>query len=117
MHGSHCMRIVAAHTDGDLAVARGLFAEYASSLDTDLCFQNFEQELNDLPGRYAPPRGRLLLAWEQTEAAGCVALREFAAGICEMKRLYVRPAFRRRAVGRELAQAVIAAAQEIGYAI
>src|SRR5262249_44778551 len=79
------------------------------------CFQNFEKELAVLPGKYAPPSGRLLLLKHRDAFAGCAALREIGKGICEMKRLYVRPAFRRLGAGRMLAQRIIEAAREIGY--
>jgi ribosomal protein S18 acetylase RimI-like enzyme len=92
-----------------------LFLEYRDSLGLDLCFQNFNEELAELPGRYAPPKGRLLLAMDGTQSAGCVALREIGPGICEMKRLFVRPAFRQHGAGRLLAQTVISAARDTGY--
>lgn len=81
----------------------------------NLCFQNFEQELATLPGDYAPPHGRLLLAEYETKLAGCVALHKWEAGICEMKRLYLRPAFRGKGLGRVLAEAIITEARNIGY--
>lgn len=109
------MQILAAHRPEFLPAIRTLFGEYAASLDIDLCFQNFEQELAELPGRYAPPEGRLLLAVEKEQAVGCVALRKIGDGVCEMKRLYVRPTFRRRGVGKKLAAGIITAAKEIGY--
>jgi len=105
-----------ASTPEDLAVARALFEEYAAWLKVDLCFQGFAAELAGLPGLYAPPRGRLLLAHQQGQAAGCVALRPLASAVCEMKRLFVRPAFRGQKVGRLLAEQVIGEAREIGYA-
>jgi len=85
-------------------------------LDIDLCFQGFEHEVAGLPGAYAPPRGRLLLALDGAVPAGCVALRPLAAATCEMKRLYVRPAARGRRVGRLLAETVLREARGIGYA-
>ncbi|MFB3813136.1 MAG: GNAT family N-acetyltransferase [Terriglobales bacterium] len=109
------VRIVQATTAEQVELARELFQEYAASLGFDLCFQNFTQELASLPGDYAPPSGRLLLAVEADEAAGCVALHDLGHSICEMKRLYLRPKFRGRGLGRELAEAVIRSAREIGY--
>jgi len=108
-------RVVAGHSPEHLATVRQLFTEYSNSLDTDLCFQNFTQEMAELPGKYAPPPGRLLLAQDGAEVAGCVGLRDLGGGTCEMKRLYVRPAFRRNRIGRLLAEQVIAAARQIGY--
>jgi putative acetyltransferase len=98
-----------------IAQARELFQEYAQSLGVNLCFQNFEQELAGLPGHYAPPEGRLLLAEYEGLLAGCVALHKWESGICEMKRLYLRPAFRGKGFGRGLASAIIAEARNIGY--
>ncbi len=94
--------------------ARELFLEYAQSLGFSLCFQNFDQELAGLPGDYAPPGGRLLLASYRDQLAGCVALHSLETGICEMKRLYLRPQFRGKGLGRALAEAVIADARGIG---
>jgi len=98
-----------------IAQARELFLEYADSLGFSLCFQGFEQELAGLPGDYAPPDGRLLIAEYRNELAGCVALHKLDAGVCEMKRLYLRPQLRGRGVGRALAETVIAEARAIGY--
>lgn len=103
-----------------IAQARELFREYGKALDVDLCFQDFERELRELPGKYASPAGRIVLAHyndERTSArlAGCGALRPLSAEICEMKRLYVRPEFRGKGIGRALASVLITAAQEIGY--
>jgi putative acetyltransferase len=94
---------------------RALFREYQAELGVDLCFQGFDRELADLPGEYGPPHGSLLVASVDGELAGCVALRRLGDGVCEMKRLYVRPAFRRQRVGRALAEAVIATARDRGY--
>jgi len=94
---------------------RELFREYQRSLGVDLCFQSFEQELAGLPGDYAPPRGRLYLAVEEDGLAGCVALRPIDHNRCEMKRLFVRPNYQGRGIGRALADAIIRDAREVGY--
>ncbi|MEK6280704.1 MAG: GNAT family N-acetyltransferase [Acidobacteriota bacterium] len=94
---------------------RQLFEEYVKWLGVNLCFQNYDKEVAELPGEYVPPTGRLYLATEAGEAAGCIALRKLADGICEMKRLYVRPQFRGKALGRTLVDRIIEDAREIGY--
>lgn len=109
------MRLTRAETDEQVEQARALFEEYADATGVDLCFQNFGQELATLPGDYAPPSGRLLVAYEGDEAAGCVALRKVDEAVCEMKRLYVRPAFRAAGLGRTLAASIVAEAREVGY--
>jgi len=110
------MEIAQAVTPEQIVEARTLFREYERSLGIDLCFQGFEQELAGLPGAYAPPRGRLLLAVDGGAPAGCVALRPLDDAVCELKRLYVRPPYRGRRAGRRLAERVIVDAQAIGYA-
>jgi ribosomal protein S18 acetylase RimI-like enzyme len=98
----------------EMDLVRDLFTEYARSLDFDLSFQNFEEELATLPGKYAPPLGGLWLAFRGDEAAGCVALRPFDEGRCEMKRLYVRPQFRGLKIGERLLEHFLKEAREIG---
>jgi ribosomal protein S18 acetylase RimI-like enzyme len=109
------VRLTPAETDEQVEQARTLFKEYEASTGVDLCFQNFGQELAALPGDYAPPSGRLIVAYEGEEAAGCVALRKVDEAVCEMKRLYVRSAFRGTGLGRTLAESIVGEAREIGY--
>jgi putative acetyltransferase len=104
-----------AETAPQIAQVRELFLEYAQSLGFSLCFQNFDQELAELPGDYAPPAGRLLLAEYDAQLAGCVALHKLDSAICEMKRLYLRPQFRGKGLGRLLVERIIAEARQIGY--
>ena len=109
------MRITEAHTIEHLPAVRELFLEYARDTGLDLCFQGFDSELAGLPGRYAPPRGRLFLARVDAEAGGCIALRPMSGALCEMKRLYLRPSLRGQGAGRALAMRVIDEARAIGY--
>jgi ribosomal protein S18 acetylase RimI-like enzyme len=103
----------------ELALTRLIFAEYAQQLGIDLCFQNFETELEDLPGEYSAPRGALVLGWVDGDLAGCCALRQIDnvdyPNAAEMKRLYVRKSYRRSGLGRHLAEAVLDAARSAGY--
>jgi ribosomal protein S18 acetylase RimI-like enzyme len=104
-----------AESAAQIAQVRELFLEYAQSLGFSLCFQNFDKELADLPGAYAPPEGRLILAEYEGQLAGCVALHKLDDEICEMKRLYLRSQFRGKGLGRALADRIIADARQIGY--
>lgn len=109
------LKIFPVETDEDLEVAKQLFIEYADCLGFDLGFQDFEEELANLPGDYAAPEGCLLIAKYEGKIAGCAALRKLNNGVCEMKRLYVNPEFRGLKIGRGLAEAVIAEARKMGY--
>ncbi|MDF3053294.1 MAG: hypothetical protein K0S19_1399, partial [Geminicoccaceae bacterium] len=113
--GEGMLSIIDASSEDQLRHTRSLFQEYADSLGIDLCFQDFAEELSTLPGSYARPRGRLLLACWNDAVAGCVALRPLENGTCEMKRLYVRPDYRALSVGRSLVERVIQEAREECY--
>jgi len=108
-------RILLAEGDDDLRQIRELFLEYADSLGVDLEFQNFKQEIVNLPGDYNPPKGRLLLLLSDNQPAGCVGLRAISSTVCEMKRLYVRQPFRGLGLGKLLAERIIQEARKIGY--
>jgi putative acetyltransferase len=114
------LRIVPAQSEKAISRARDLFREYGAIPGVAPCLEDYEREVVSLPGRYAPATGRLLLALEESpgnpeETVGCVALRKFEEDVCEMKRLYVRPAFRGKGAARELIQSLIAEARTIGY--
>ncbi len=111
------MRIVTVETNEELEIIKELFVEYADSLGFDLDFQDFKQELANLCGDYAPPKGCLLVAKYKGQIAGCVGLKQFSDDICEMKRLYIRPEFRGLGIGRVLAEAIIEQARKIGYTL
>ena len=104
-----------AESEGDIQEARSIFREYEQWLGMSLCFQSFEEELATLPGKYAPPHGRLYLARIDGEIAGCIALRKLEDGVCEMKRLYLRESVRGRGVGLALIEKLIEDAKAIGY--
>jgi putative acetyltransferase len=108
-------KLAQAETPEQIEEVRRLLREYEASLGVSLCFQGFERELAELPGEYAPPGGRLLLAREAGHAVGCVTLRRLNDETCEMKRLYLRPGFRGRGAGRLLAMGIIDEARKIGY--
>ena len=109
------MNIIQALSNQQVLIAKELFVEYANSLNIDLCFQNFDKELAQLPGEYTPPDGRLLLIEHQGDNAGCVALRKIDNLTCEMKRLYVKPVYRGKGLGKILAEKIIEEARTIGY--
>jgi GNAT superfamily N-acetyltransferase len=120
------VKIVQAESEEQIQQARDLFTEYAEwvmthedvdpeSVQRVFTYQGLQQELAELPGKYVPPDGRLLIAIQYAETAGCVALRKIDRGICEMKRMWIRPEFRGKGIGRALAETVIDEARKIGY--
>jgi ribosomal protein S18 acetylase RimI-like enzyme len=110
------LRLRRARTADDLDAARQLFREYVAALDFDLDFQDFEREMQTLPGPYAPPDGAILLAETDDEPVGVVAVQPLDEdGVCEMKRLYVHPAYRQQSVGRRLTEAILDVARDLGY--
>ncbi len=109
------LTFIQATSQEQISIARELFLEYAASLNIDLCFQGFDQELKELPGEYAPPLGRLFLFSYDSQLAGCGALRKCDEGIGEMKRLYLKPAFRGKGLGRAMTTHIINEARSIGY--
>ena len=109
------MELIKVKDKEHLAVIGELFLEYAESLGFSLCFQDFDKELAGLPGEYAPPNGCLILAVADSKPCGCVALHKLEEGICEMKRLYIKPEFRGKGFGKLLVNAVIDEAKKIGY--
>ena len=109
------LTITEAKTKEQVALARTLFEEYAAELDEDLCFQGFQEELHSLPGRYSRPQGFIYLASLEDQVVGCIALKPLKEGVCEMKRLYVRPAGRGHGTGRKLVDICLAEARKIGY--
>jgi len=109
------IKYLKAVSDEHLDIVKELFLEYAHSLEFSLGFQDFEEEIALMPGHYGPPDGCILLALVDDRPAGCVALRRLEEGICEMKRLYVRPEFRGRGIGKALSERIVAEAVKIGY--
>jgi ribosomal protein S18 acetylase RimI-like enzyme len=112
---SDAIEVAYVESGSELEEIRSLFLEYAQSLNFSLCFQSFDKELQDLPGRYAPPQGRLILCRMNGAAAGCIALKPLHNGLCEMKRLFVRPEFRGKSIGLKLVTRLIEDAKQIGY--
>ena len=110
------LHILPARMPSEAPLVRELFREYLEEIGIDLAFQGFDEEVASLPGKYAPPSGRLLLGWDDHSVLGCVALREIDSQVCEIKRLYVRPRARARHMGRALAERAMQEARSAGYA-
>ena len=108
-------KIIQATEKNQISSVKELFLEYAESLNFKLCFQDFDKELESLPGDYSPPDGRLYIALYENKPVGCIALRKFMDSVCEMKRLYVRPQFRGNNIGKKLVELLIEDARKIGY--
>ncbi len=111
------IRLTHVQSGSALEDIRSLFLEYARGLNFNLCFQNFDRELEELPGAYGLPHGRLILCEVDGRPAGCIAVKPLEAGVCELKRLFVRPEFRRRKLGLKLTQRIIEEARSIGYTV
>jgi ribosomal protein S18 acetylase RimI-like enzyme len=109
------MRVVEATSDAEISAAKILVEEYAASLEIDLDFQGFREEIDQFPRGYSPPDGAVLLAFEGGTPSGVVALRRLSDSVCEMKRLYVRPRFRGRGAGRALSEEIVRKASRLGY--
>mgnify|MGYP003959572837 FL=1 len=109
------LRINFAESQSDFDISRLLFLEYAETLGFSLCFQGFDEELENLPGKYATPKGCILLAWDKLDCGGCVGLRPLNDTVCEMKRLYIKPAYRGTGLGRLLAEKILKFANESNY--
>ncbi len=108
-------KIIEAQSQEEINIAKKLFQEYASSIDFNLCFQNFDEELKEIQTMYSPPYGCLLLAYLDNKPIGCVAFRKLEDDKCEMKRMYVKPQYRNKGVGRTLAEKIIEKAKSAGY--
>lgn len=109
------VRILHANSPGQIETVRKLFREYEKELQLDLCFQGFEEELQNLPGKYAKPEGRIYIAYKEGKSAGCIAMRKLEDGICEMKRLFVRDEYKGLSIGRALVEKLIGEAEFEGY--
>jgi len=109
------VKLIQAISSEEIEAIKSLFIEYAESLNFSLCFQDFDKEIESLPGKYSPPEGSLILAKIENEFAGCIALKKIEDGICEMKRLYVKPSHRGKQIGKILVEKIISDAKEIGY--
>lgn len=109
------LKLIHPETADEIETARQLFREYETWLGMSLCFQGFEEELRSLPGKYTPPDGRMFLAYQDDELAGCIAIRKLDDGVCEMKRLFVHEQFRGHRIGVQLIEKIIDEARSIGY--
>jgi putative acetyltransferase len=109
------LEIIQAETEAQIEASRELFRDYEAWFGLSLCFQNFEDEVRNLPGKYVQPRGRLLLAYSGDELAGCIAMRDLGDGICEMKRLFVRGGFRGKSIGQQLIEKILDEAAKEDY--